>query len=308
MADQPQGHLQGRRAFAGQDRRLRSGPAAACVEGGHDLFDGVETEKLVELLAMLIHWRGAGIGGQGRERFLNRRPGDKRGLHLLDPLGWKVVRRDAQGAAIRRLQPGAGQGQPGSGLPRHARQMPAAADVGEQTDVALGHGPQRPLGGDPDGRRHGDPDAAAHGDPVDDGDHRLGIPKQKLVHPVLGSEEPARVCAVALAALRHLADVAAGAEAPLAGVVDQHQPDSVVVQPGQQGLVDRLAHAGGERVQRPWPVQRHPTGGPVDTGNDFRVLAHRFRSSMGTALRVDADSMALSRDASVAPSVSASRR
>ncbi len=100
----------------------------------------------------------------------------------------------------------------------------------------------------------------------------------------------------------------AGERGFCAGVVDQHQPDSVVVQPGQQGLVDRLAHAGGERVQRPWPVQRHPTGGPVDTGNDFRVLAHRFRSSMGTALRVDADSMALSRDASVAPSVSASRR
>ena len=55
---------------------------------------------------------------------------------------------------------------------------------------------------------------------------RLGIVEQQVVEPVLGEEELARLRAVARPALGQHADVAAGAEAALAGVVDQDQLDA----------------------------------------------------------------------------------
>ena len=81
--------------------------------------------------------------------------------------------------------------------PGQARQIPAAADVGEQADARLGHGEARVLGRDAEVARQRDADAAAHRDPVHDRDGRLGVGEQQMVEAIFGEEEALGVRRVA---------------------------------------------------------------------------------------------------------------
>jgi hypothetical protein len=195
------------------------------------------------------------------------------------------VRCDAQRQAVGAAQPRAGQGQPHPGLPRQARQMPAAADVGEKPDAGLRHGETGPLGRNAIARRHGQPHPAAHGHPVHDRDDRLGIVEQQRVQLVLDEEEPPRRHAVPRAALRQHADVAAGAEAALAGMVDQHGVDGGIASPADQRQDHRLAHGRVQRMQRRRPVQGQPANAVLNP--DQHLIAAHERAMMTFIISVE---------------------
>ncbi|MNJ34690.1 hypothetical protein D3C77_294110 [compost metagenome] len=199
------------------------------------------------------------------------------------------MRMDAQGHRVRRLQPRAGQGQPDARLPRQARQEPAPAHVGEQADARLGHGVGGALGGDSDVGRFADPHASAHDDAVDDGRDRLSVFEHQMVQLILALEEGLGLRRVPCPALGDHADVAPGAEAALARMVDQHRLHRVVRAPGQQRLDHRLAHDPVQGVDRLGPVQGDAADAVLDAGQDF-VRAHggvsHFASSRAMITRM----------------------
>src|SRR3546814_8016000 len=94
-----------------------------------------------------------------------------------------------------------------------SRQIPAAADVGEQPDPGLGHREAGVLGRDAIFRRLRNADPTAHGDAVHEGGDGLGVSEEQMVEAIFGVAELARFRAVFRAAFRKHADVAASAEA-----------------------------------------------------------------------------------------------
>ncbi len=164
--------------------------------------------------------------------------------------------------------------------------MPAAADVGEEADAGLRHGEGGPLGGDAPPRRRRDADPAAHGDPVHHRDDRLGIGEEQVVEAVFGEEEFARRRAALPRAVGEKADVAAGAEAALAGMVDQHRLDAGVAAPREQGLDHQPAHAKRQGAERLGPVQRQPPDPALDARQNLRLGLAHFKSSRAMITRM----------------------
>ncbi len=81
-----------------------------------------------------------------------------------------------------------------------------------------------------------DPDATAHDDAVHQRDVGLGVAADVGVEQVLVPPELACVGAVAPGAVIERHDVAAGAQAALAGAGQQHRPHGVVVLPGREAF------------------------------------------------------------------------
>ena len=55
-------------------------------------------------------------------------------------------------------------------------------------------------------------------------------------------------------------DIAASAERPIPRAVNHHMADSRIIPPCQQCSFESEAHIMRQRIQRLWPVQRHPAG------------------------------------------------
>ena len=185
-----------------------------------------------------------------------------------------VARPSSSQSAV--AEPRAGQHHPDAGAAVQPRQEPAGADVRKEADAGLGHGQARPLGGDAVVGRQRDADAAAHGDAVHHRDDRLGVDRDQMVELVLGVEELERRRAALRGALGQHADVAAGAEAARAFVVDQHRLDGRIAAPLQQRRRHRLAHPKRQRAQRRGPVQRQPADGALAADDQF-VSHRRYR-------------------------------
>jgi hypothetical protein len=100
------------------------------------------------------------------------------------------------------------------------------------------------------------------------------VGEQQMVQLVLGVEEGPRLLGVARAAVGQHADVAAGAEAALAGVVDDDHVDLGILLPVQQGGDHDLAHGLGQGVQRLGPVQRQPADVFLNADKDFGLVVH----------------------------------
>ena len=182
-----------------------------------------------------------------------------------------------QRGAVRRLDPGARQSEPQPRLPRQARQVPAAADVGKEADPRLRHGEGRALGGDANLAREGKPDAAAHDHSVHHRDARLFIGHQQRVQPILDVEEFPRRPAVRRPAFGQHADVAACAKAPLPRMVDEDGGHGRILPPGRQRLDHRFAHHRGQRMQGARAVQRDPPHLVLDPADHF--VRHARKSS-----------------------------
>ncbi len=137
-----------------------------------------------------------------------------------------IMGGETEVVALGAVEARAGQGHELADSTGQARQIPAAADIGEQADAGLGHGERRVLGRDAEVARQRNADAAAHRDPVHDRDRRLGISEEQVVEAVFGEEEALGVGRVLVAAAREHDDVAAGAEAAALGMVDDHRLDA----------------------------------------------------------------------------------
>ncbi|MNS90983.1 hypothetical protein D3C72_1250560 [compost metagenome] len=282
-ADLAQRHLQRLRRLGLQRLKLLQRPLrTVSLQRGEDLLDRVEGEQPVDGLAVGVQRRRAWLARHAVGHGLGiRRIGEKfvlqgRRRAALDEMGV-----DAQGHCIRRLQPRPRQRQPNPRLPRQPRQEPAAPHVGEQADARLGHGVGGALRGDANIRRLADPHAAAHDDAVDDGRDRLGIIEHQMVQLILGLEEGLGLRRIPRPALGDHADVAPGAEAALARMVDQHRAHGLIAAPGQQRLDHRLAHGPVQRMDRLGPVQGDAADVVFDAGDDFsfaHLTVHRVSS------------------------------
>ena len=137
-------------------------------------------------------------------------------------------------AERHRIGPGetvAGQGHVRAQLVLRAREQVHGAHVREQPDAGLGHGVGGPLRCDPDVRGLRDADPSAHDDAVHDRRDRLWVFEQQVVQPVLGQEEGLGLRRIPCSALGDHADVAARAEAALAGMVDEYGGDGGIGTP-----------------------------------------------------------------------------
>ena len=201
----------------------------------------------------------------------------KLSLQLGEPFGGHMVRCQARVEAVGGLDPGPGQGEPETDPTGQTGQEPPPSDVREEADAGLGHGEGRALGGEAVAGRGREADAAAHGDPVHHRDDRLRIGKEQMIQSVLGEKEGARQAAVRGAAVGQHADIAPGAEAALAGMVDQHRLDSRIPAPVRKDRYAGRAHNGREGVEGLGPIQGQPPQPAV--ARDPNLLAHRPKIS-----------------------------
>ncbi len=173
-------------------------------------------------------------------------------------LAGEVMRRDSRPQAFRAIEPRAGQREKLAEPPLQPRQVPAAADIREQPDPALGHGETGVLGGDPVWAGQGDAHPAAHGDAIHEGHHGLVIGEQLVVELVFVVEELATgLAAIVERGIAQHADIAPGAKAAPLGMVEDYRLHRSVVRPAGQRRADRVAHVERERVQRLGPVERN---------------------------------------------------
>ena len=227
-----EGDLQGLGRLGAQGQGLGAGPVGAGLQGRKDGLDRALAEGGVELGAVRAQGRGARIHMKLRQQGLDidgifR----QRHLQLGEPFGGHMVRRQARVETVGGLDPGPGQGEPETDPTGQTGQEPPPSDVREEADAGLGHGEGRALGGEAVAGRGREADAAAHGDPVHHRDDRLRIGKEQMIQSVLGEKEGARQAAVVGAAVGQHADIAPGAEAALAGMVDQHRLDGRIAAP-----------------------------------------------------------------------------
>src|SRR5437868_7764077 len=93
-----------------------------------------------------------------------------------------------------------------------------------------------------------------------------------MVEPVFGEEEALGVGCVRVAAASDHYHVAAGAKATALGMVDDDRFDAFVVHPAEQSRAHRLAHRGGERVDRLGAVEADAAD-PV-LGRNQHIFGH----------------------------------
>jgi hypothetical protein len=149
------------------------------------------------------------------------------------------MRCQAQSGAIRSPELRASQCKELAHLSRQAREIPAAADIREQPDARLRHGKARVLRRHSVPRRLADADTAAHRDAIHEGDDRLGISEELMVHAIFFEEECACRFAVLRCAIRQHANVPTRAKAAPLSVIDHHQLDRRVASPCEQLRIDR---------------------------------------------------------------------
>src|SRR6185295_13066539 len=104
-----------------------------------------------------------------------------------------------------------------------------AADVGNEADTHFGHGHFGGVGDHPDTAVRADTDTAAHHDAVHQCDDRLGVPADMPVEQVFVVPEFARFGAVAARTVVDRDDVAARAQAAVAGAADEDRLNLPVV-------------------------------------------------------------------------------
>ena len=155
------------------------------------------------------------------------------------------MRGEPQAQALGAVEPRAGQREKLREPPAQPRQIPPAADVGEQADRRLRHREHGALGRDAIAAGQRDPDAAAHRDPVHERDARLGVGIFEMVEAIFVEEEGARRGLMSLDVLRDPDDVAAGAKAAALGMVDEDDADVGVVAPVEQRIGHVAAPSAG---------------------------------------------------------------
>ena len=282
VVEQAQRHLHRLRRLGLEDRKLLRGEVTTIrLQRREHLFQRVGREQPVDVGTMVEQPRTRGRDARRcQDRIDTVRVGGDRRLHLGQRAGRQIMRRQAQRVRLRPVEPVAGQRDELADPPRQARQIPTAADVGEQADPRFRHRELRILGGDAIAARQRDADAAAHRHAVHERDGRLGISEQPVIELVLGMEERPGRRPVARAAVGEHADIAARTEAARAlriavrrgRVVNHHRRDVGIGTPILQRREHRLAHRHVERMQRTRPVQPQPPECAIDL--DQNILGH----------------------------------
>ena len=278
--------LAGLRRFAVERRQFLFGPFAAIgFERSKNLFIAVAGEQAVDPVDML-HDRGGRRGDRQLAQYAADAIGVLRDarLRLGEFFGGQIVGGEAQCEAFGPVEPRAGEREIRADAPFQPRQIPAAADVGEQADPGFGHREARMFGRDAIFRRLRNADAAAHGDAVHEGDDGLRIGEEQMVEAIFGVEELPRLRPVLRAAFREHANVAAGAKAAAFAMVDDHCLDGIVIAPFEQRVDHRPAHRQVERVDRLRTIERQAAGAAVDRNQN--IFGHWRSKSLPTIIRI----------------------
>ena len=153
----------------------------------------------------------------------------------------------------------ASPGEPGVGaqLSRRTGEKVGSADIGHESDTHLGHTDLRALGDHPHRPVSGDPHSATEHDAVHDRDVRLRVFGDRKIEGVLVSPEGCRILHVLADRPVERDDVAAGAQAAIAGTVDQHSLHVGIISPRVKLLGQRRDHAERERVDGPGAIEEH---------------------------------------------------
>ena len=183
------------------------------------------------------------------------------------------MRRDPGIEHVGGLQAVAGETKIEADLPGTARQEKRPADIGEEADAGLRHGEERMLAHHPIAPMHRQSHAAAHGDTVDQSEIGLSVVADERVQPVFVMPEAVSVVLAGLSRLRKAADIAAGAEGPLARPAHHHRGDAVVCRPGAEPGLQGMAHLQGQGVQRLRPVEQDPAEAALRGEKNFGVHA-----------------------------------
>ena len=139
------------------------------------------------------------------------------------------------------------------------------AHVREEADAGFGHGHAGGFGGHDQVRPGGQAQAAAHGDAVGQDHHRFGALVDHEVQGILILEElVGQVHRAGLDRPGQFLEVAPGAEAPVPGPGDHHQPDLGRGQGLLQAPAQAPDHLPVEGVEDPGAVQDqgHQAGMP----------------------------------------------
>src|SRR6478735_788833 len=139
--------------------------------------------------------------------------------------------RQSKAEAFGAVQPRSGQRQELRQPTAQARQIPSAADIREDADRRFRHGEDRALRSHAEAAGAGDADAAAHGDAIHEGDAWFWVSIFEVVEAIFVKEEGARSLLRTIDAVGDGDDVAAGAEAPALGMVDEDNADVGIVAP-----------------------------------------------------------------------------
>ncbi|KAH0440131.1 hypothetical protein KCU90_g2902, partial [Aureobasidium melanogenum] len=195
----------------------------------------------------------------------------------------KPIGRHAQIRELQAQRIGAGQGRTGEpdvkfDFRRHHAQKPRRANVGQEADARFRHRDLAALRDNAQPRPLTEPHAAAHRNTVEQGDHRLRKPVQRIVEPVFVDEKRQPAAIAILREPVHLAHVAARAKT-FGARAFQHEGNDAVVGTAMFDQYGKLAHhCMRQRIERGRPVQRNDRH-TVDHAK--QNLALRFRARIG---------------------------
>ena len=188
--------------------------------------------------------------------------------------------REAERERIGGAHPLTGQRKIEAGLARQARQRPGRAHVREEADPDLRHGEGIAVARHAVAAVQRHPDPAAHDESVDERHIRLRIALDADVERVFLAPEPKRlVPPPGLSEFVEMANVAAGAERPLARARHHHARHVRVVRPGIERAAHGAHHVERQRVQGLGPVQRDQARRAVLFADDLRRLGHHVLPS-----------------------------
>ena len=142
---------------------------------------------------------------------------------------------------VGRVDAVAGQRHIGAGKARRARQQKRRADVGEKADADFRHRHRGAIGDDAVRSMCRKANAAAHHQAIHHRDKRLRITRDQHVEMIFGRPEFLWQRVARLRRVVERADIAARAQAALAGAVEQHRADRRIGGPGRAAARHRTA-------------------------------------------------------------------
>ena len=164
--------------------------------------------------------------------------------------------------------------------------MPAAADIREKADAGLGHGEGGAFGDHPHLCGQGNAHPAAHDHAIHQGDDRLFKGHQEGVELIFDKEEAPGLHPIPGAAFGEHPDIAARAETPSLGMVDQHRLDRRIGTPRNERRQHGFAHAKIKGVKGLGPVERQAPDAVFDADQHFGGVAHDFSISRAMITRM----------------------
>ena len=163
-----------------------------------------------------------------------------------------------------------GQSEVSADLARRTRQQKGAADIRKEPEADFGHREFCLFGHDAMAAMGRQPDAAAHHDAVHEGDIGFWEPGDAVVEDIFLAPQDLAEIALDLRTLIQGPDVAAGAQAALAGAFQKNQANRRIGLEVVERLVDVATHLQRHGVDRLRPVEADHADGALAPRDQIR--------------------------------------